>query len=382
MRKFLFLLVTLVFITGCGEKEVVDKSGITITKNENLAAEKANNSPKGYLLVEKTNVLFVHWTEVDKKLNGQLQVFLTQGSGKQRNESSTHSFTGILDKENISINFSGSIWIDQLSGQTWTGTLNSKKLTLIIPSKDGNLATAVFDAATVEDYNQVVNQIKTNVSNYNKRLDEEQIAEQTQRAETERIAKQQNEVSTANKRLDQSIKRVSEFIKINADKSKLQDEVIQSYNNHLIRMQNMYETLKNNASRSPLTSAQIGIVEGNLGSLEAAYGAIEADNNRMSVASGTIERYIATLQEIQETVKNNWTLLQNSVASNSSGIPKAQFVEEDVNKAVATAQQEIEKIESISTTRNKEAIDIGNNAVALLKSAIEFVGTLQPTSQN
>ncbi len=107
--------------------------------------------------------MFLRWTEADKKLNGQLQIFAKQTNGKQSTDSSSHTFEGVLSGENVSIKFTGSVWTDGLAGTTWTGTLKNKTLSLVAPMNDGTLQTYALQPGTVNEYNQVVAQLKTDV---------------------------------------------------------------------------------------------------------------------------------------------------------------------------------------------------------------------------
>jgi hypothetical protein len=122
----LFALVA-IFGSGCAQQ-----GSSTVSKGKNISS---GSDQKGYLFSDSGSVMFTRWTEIDKKVNGQLQVFYSQGNGERQPKSFTSSFEGISDGQNISINFTGSIWTNDLSGQTWTGTLKDSELTLVMPAK-------------------------------------------------------------------------------------------------------------------------------------------------------------------------------------------------------------------------------------------------------
>src|SRR5882672_8788026 len=94
------------------------------TQEANRADNSGNGSDQsGYLMKSDPWLLFIQWTEVDKKLNGQLQVFTITGQSEKQSDISSHPFTGVTDGQNVSLNFSGSMWVDALGGKTWTGKI-------------------------------------------------------------------------------------------------------------------------------------------------------------------------------------------------------------------------------------------------------------------
>src|SRR5438309_5409339 len=99
-------------------------SCVRLTQEANRAGNNGNGSDQGgYFMKSDSWLLFIQWTEVDKKLNGQMQVFAITGQSEKQSDVSNHPFTGVTDGENVSLNFSGSMWVDALGGKTWKGRL-------------------------------------------------------------------------------------------------------------------------------------------------------------------------------------------------------------------------------------------------------------------
>src|SRR5688572_29823898 len=108
----LLLLTSLSLAAGC-KQAVSNQKNISTVSDQN-----------GYLHSDGINVMFLHWTELDGKLNGQMNVFYAKGGQRISTETSSHSFEGVSDGNNISLNFTGSQWTDGLGGRTWTGTIS------------------------------------------------------------------------------------------------------------------------------------------------------------------------------------------------------------------------------------------------------------------
>jgi hypothetical protein len=176
-------------------------AGCTQRSNSETAIDKGvstRNDQKGYLHTDGDSVMFLQWTEINGKLNGQMNVFYAKGGRGKSTETSSHSFEGVTNGNNISLNFTGSQWTDGLGGKTWTGTISGSELTLVIPVKNGAFAPVKFSAGTVEQYNQAVLGIKESVQGENTRA-------QKENAEAARIEAEKNAVVEGNNRVRSSI---------------------------------------------------------------------------------------------------------------------------------------------------------------------------------
>jgi hypothetical protein len=132
-----------------------------------IQSKTTGSDQKGYLHSDSDSVIFLHWTEINGKLNGQMNVFFVKGNRAKNTDTSGHSFEGVSDRKNLSLNFTGSVWTDGLGGKTWTGTISGNELTLVIPNNNGQLSPVRFTVGTVEQYNDEVLLIKKGVREEN-----------------------------------------------------------------------------------------------------------------------------------------------------------------------------------------------------------------------
>ncbi|MFI5274602.1 MAG: hypothetical protein ACHQ4H_16340, partial [Ktedonobacterales bacterium] len=70
----------------------------------------------------------------------------------------TAAFTGVQNGSQISITFS-----ELGVSATLTGTLNGSTLALNVPQQNGYVATEVFQAASVANYNDAISQLRQRV---------------------------------------------------------------------------------------------------------------------------------------------------------------------------------------------------------------------------
>lgn len=150
--SIIMLILINSILGGCGKQ--INSSNSQLLDKANEKPQNEQSQQLGYVYSKDTSVMFIRWTEISKNILGQLQITTID---KDNNiTSNTHSFEGVIDESNISIVFSGSVWIDSFSSITWTGTLGDKTLNLVYPSKDGILGTIQFRIGSVDEYNQAV----------------------------------------------------------------------------------------------------------------------------------------------------------------------------------------------------------------------------------
>jgi hypothetical protein len=391
--KVLALSICALFIiSGCGNSSITpplspispNSNMTTTTTTTTTASSPAINqvdSPAGYLVIGISNVFFVRWTEVDKKLTGQLQVFEINGTeGNQQGNSSTHSFTGVLDKENISLNFTGSVWVDGLGGQTWTGTLKKNILTLVIPNSDGKLSTVSLQPSTVEEYNNAVTNLQIKMTDTKNRIQDQKNQQAQAKAKADELSRQQYAVASSNRNLFNNINYIPATLKQHTDIASNFDVLLGNYNTHYSILQDKYTNIKTNASVTPLTDPMIGSIQSQLGSMESVLGAIESDGGAMESRQGSVDSYISQLNDLKASILSNWNSLQSAVSQNSTGIPKADFTADDVRSAISSIASEIDRVNSVSKEKHKQADDIYRNAKNMLSEASKFVQGLKVTN--
>jgi len=231
------VLVCLSLSVGCGQSknEPVTNKGISSGKDQN-----------GFLHADSDSVMFLQWTEINGKLNGQMNIFYAKGGRAKSTETSSHSFEGVSDGKNISLNFNGSQLTDPLGGKTWTGTISGTEMTLVIPARSGTLAPVKFNAGTVEQYNQTVLGIKQSVEAEDTKI-------QKENAEAARIEAEKSAVVEGNNRVKSSINSLISSTSQLENSLKF-DDVSRSYARTWEKMKADHKNLQDKAAEKPLTS--------------------------------------------------------------------------------------------------------------------------------
>jgi hypothetical protein len=356
----ILLMICLSLSSGCrqSKNEPVRDKGISSGKDQN-----------GFLHADSDSVMFLQWTEINGKLNGQMNVFYSKVGRGKSTETSSHSFEGISDGKNISLNFNRSQWTDPLGGKTWTGTISGNELTLVIPSKNGTLAPVEFKAGNVEQYNQTVLGIKQSV-------DAENSAIQKEKAEAARIEAEKSAVVEGNNRVKSSINSLTNSTRQLENSLKF-DDVFRSYARTWEKMKADNNNLQEKAGEKPLTSYKLGTVQYLLGGLQYDLGIFESHSGTLDYKIARVNDAIKSVREEEKSVGGSWEFLQRAVAGNSSGSPTAQFSEADIGPPLRAAEEKIQKaLEHIQQASQRRAA-YDSQAKELYRQADSFVKTLK-----
>lgn len=324
----------------------------------------------GYMHADSESVMFIRWTEINNKLNGQLSVFYAKGARAKSTETSSHSFEGVSDGKNISLNFSGSQWTDPLGGKTWTGTISGDELTLVIPSNNGTLAPVKFKAGNVEQYNQTVLGIKQSV-------DAENSTIQKEKAEAARIDAEKGAVVEGNNRVKSSINSLVSSISQLENSLKF-DDVFRSYDRTWEKMKADHKNLQDKASEKPLTSYKLGTVQYLLGGLQYDLGIFESHSGTLDYKIARVNDAIKSVREEEKGVGGSWDFLRQAVAGNSSGSPTAQFSEADIAQPLRAAEEKIQKALEQIQQASQRRVAYDSQAKELYRKADSFVKALKP----
>lgn len=291
--------------------------------------QESQNTQSGYVASSSNIAMYIRWTETDSKLMGQLQM-----AALVNNEisSSTHSFTGIINGKDISINFSGSKWTDNLAGMTWTGTLNGDTLTLDYPAKDGTLQNIPFNSGSIDDFNNDVNTLRNNGS---------------AQAAKEAYQNKKNKIhDLLIKELNNLNDNAAQLASINFD------DVLKQMESNLNNMQGDFANLKKDASVTPLTDYQLNsVVKYDLNSivgydlesvlkydLDNSLGyKIEQANEINSQVTNNIKKLQETWGIYQQNNINDTNINQDVI---SSSISSAQQQQKVLNNKIVSAQQQ------------------------------------------
>jgi hypothetical protein len=367
MRTLLIttLLLSTLAAGGCGQRQV--------NAAEDSLKKPNGDEQRGYLCSNNSTAIFIRWTEVNKKIIGQLQVFYTKGYAEKQSQDESHSFEGMCDGENISINFTGSIWISDLSGKTWTGTLKGDELTLVVPTGTGMLAPMQFKTATVGEYNQAVATIRRGLIEYNARVKQE-------RNDAARIETEQQAVADTNQKMEWAFGRLASAA------SDLQagedfDVVLKDYARHWAEMQIHYQEMKSKAARKQLTTFELNEVESDLRTVESDLRSIESDARSMEYRQQSLNRKIGEVKEAIALLRQSWGGLQQAMAVNASGSPGNMYTEGDVLEQVRRSEAVIEHAQTLLQKMAKQGAAFDRQASDLYKKGESLVKGLSPTDE-
>lgn len=361
----LLLLASLLWAGGCKQPIIGSAAKDKYTPG--------GKDQKGYLYSTGGVVMFVRWTEINKKLNGQLSIFYSTGSRGKSTDASSHPFEGVFDGESVSLNFTGSIWSERLSGKTWTGSIKGDELTLVIPTKSGLLESLKFKAATVEEYNQIVFGIKQDVQIENTRIRQEE-------AEAAKIRTEKNAVITGNERVKTSIDELVALIRRLEGRVRF-DDVLSNYSQTWENMKINHNELREKAAEKPLTSFRLGKVEHILGRLQHDIGTFEHHSGTLEHRIVSVNDAINDVKEAADNIRISWEFLGRAVAANSTGTPTSQFSENDISQSLHLAEERIQKALRETQQASRQKVSFEGQAKDLYRKAESFVKSLKAMDQ-
>ncbi len=359
------LLIASLNIVGCKQppaSESLPEKNIT-----------RGNEQKGYLNSDSNGAMFIRWTELNNKLNGQLNIFFAKGNRGKSTATSSHSFDGVSDGKNISLNFTGNSLIDPLGGKTWTGTIGGDGLTLIIPVKNGMLEPVIFKASSVEEYNHLVAGIHQDVSDENAKVKKED-------QEVAIIRSEKNAVIEASKLVENSLRKLASSIDRLQNTSQFED-VLESYSNTWAKMNSDNENLKEKAAEKPLTAYKLGTVQYVLGTLSYDLGTFQHHSGTLNFKLDSTKDAINTVKENSLTLSKSWDFLQKSTVANTSGQPVPQYSESVINQTLNLADAAIDKSQKAMQKAMAQRTLYEDQAKALYKKAESFVKSLKPVNE-
>ncbi|HEY3607555.1 MAG TPA: hypothetical protein VGL06_08650 [Pseudonocardiaceae bacterium] len=136
-----------------------------------------------FLHSDSSSVMFLQWP-VDGSgfVSGTVkQDYVTGSAGSQTVRDDTGGFTGQINRDSVTINFTGS-W-----GAVY-GTESASSLTLNVPQQGGGLQATLFQAATPNDYNAALAALQGTVSQSNQQA--QQLQQEASQAQAQSNAQQ------------------------------------------------------------------------------------------------------------------------------------------------------------------------------------------------
>ena len=273
----------------------------------------------------KFQIVFTEWNDLRGKLAGKLHVARLDEANPIFVVSNAYTFTGIKSGSGITLRLE--------DGDTYTGIVSKKQLTLNVPSGNGQIDKLILTTASLEIFNREVVKMK-------KRAAENYKIYETQRQKQERTNELANKVRLANDTLNRELNQIKlnlqriEEILIEAEKNT--QLMVREANKRDIVFSNareVYERLKplSDASQLPCFDAQDYVK-----AKEAVENQYFDENSRYSLPEGIEDnvKYTYTSQVISElkmleanftTVEKAFSNLETVSRANSIGVPKPNY---------------------------------------------------------
>ncbi|SDO16117.1 hypothetical protein SAMN04487897_10954 [Paenibacillus sp. yr247] len=136
-----------------------DAATTSVTTKQDNAKQSASYqqpSKNEYVYVGEDKAMYLHWVEVDKKIQGQLQMvnLISDKDGKSSLNRDSGSFTGLHSDGTVSLQFP--------NGTIFTGTLKGEELSLNVSSGE-KLDTHNLKPGTVAQFNKGVDDLQTRI---------------------------------------------------------------------------------------------------------------------------------------------------------------------------------------------------------------------------
>lgn len=327
------------------------------------ALDPSLNLP-GYLAVFYDGAFFVEWTEMGGTLSGTLYWTGPDEQSPDGLGSMTAGFTGILDGNQMALT------IPQGLGFTTTvsGLLEGDSLSLFFTDDNGNPTPAVLHRGTLAEYDQAVRSLRQETA-------QGTACAQAVEATATAIAAQQNAVDDANAALDYAINRLNDDVAQLAEDTDFTG-VIDAYATDWTDMQDDDEAMRAEAEVVPFDCYQLTSVEFALTELEYDVTEFEFDDTNLEYAVDTVNSDIAAVEQDIVDVRAAFDMLQAAVAANTTGEPEAWFTQDDVDRAVNSAQEQIDVSNETIETAQAQAQDYDEKAAELLEQGRDFVAGL------
>ena len=361
------LLLALALLAGC--KEVAGNN----SRSSAAGAEKTSPTPietenrkTGYLHTDDDSATFIQWAKAERQIKGQMQVLDVNRDGKT--DSSSYSFEGVFDGDNLSLTFRGRHQTF-LEGVTVTGTLKGNALTLVWPQSNGTLLTQELRPASVAEYNDAAHILQERAGEIVAASEEAARLAAEKRA----VVEAQNKVTGAAESLRNAVRELP-----GAD---FYADALGSYGETWRRMKEARAELLAE-SRKPLTSHQLGKVEHKLDILSQRLGDIESRRGSFESRLSSANTRIRDTEEGIARLQTAYAQLQKAVAANTTGAPRGAVTAEYIAKSVESARSQINKAVVARNAAKSRAAAYDKQAADLYQQADAFVKTLKPTRRD
>lgn len=302
-----------------------------------------SNTPDGYLATGTNSAYFIQFTAQNNQLNGHIQGITETNDVPPQTKSSSTSFTGIQNGSSITLTvsvfgFSSSV----------AGTLNSNTLTLEVPQADGHLLSETFTGASLQQYNQAVDDLQKKMKQVDQQYYNNQATVTTQNNNAQSTVTVVLATQTAEQQEQQAVKDANSTVSdalstLKSDATTLSafsnDSTMTSYANDWQTMQNDYAMEQKDAlAGCGDGNYNHGTVQYDAGTVDHDKGTIQYDDGTLNYDKNTYMSDLSPVQNDVQTLKNTWAHLQQVAASNTTKTPASEYTSADINTALQVTQ--------------------------------------------
>jgi hypothetical protein len=377
-KTLLLFLLALALLAGCKEVAGNDR------RSSAASAEKTSPTPieaesrkTGYLHTDDDSATFIQWAKAERQIKGQMQVLDVNRDGKT--DSSSYSFDGVFDSDNLSLTFRGRHQTF-LEGITVTGTLKGDALTLVWPQSNGTLLTQKFRPASVAEYNDAAQILQERAREIGAASEEAARRAAAARAEAARLVAEKRAVAEAQNKVTGAAESLRNAVR-ELPGADFYADALRSYGETWRRMKDARAELLAE-SRKRLTGDQLGNVKHKLGIVSQRLENIESLGGSFESRLSSANTRIRGAEEEIARLQTAFAQLQKAVAANTTGEPRAAVTAGHIDKAVESARSEINKAVAARDSAKSRAAAYDKQAADLYHQAEAFVKTLKPTRRN
>lgn len=327
--RWILSVGALLLIIGCGTASVV---GIVVLQH-------ALAKPDGYMWSDTTDIVFVQFTEDSSNHVTGTWHSVTQESN-QAITTQDIGFTGVMNGSHVAFTFSA-----LGASDTIQGTLSGNTLTLQIPDQNGYIATDVFQAASTQDFNNAVSRFRQRITSHIAATQAAQATETSQQADAQATASTQatldGAVRSANQQLSNDLSNLASDVKSLASNTNFSD-ALNAYANDWTQMQADYQKEQSDYKQGCGDNGyNAGVVSYDAGTVNYDLGVIQYDDGLLSYDQNAMNSPFNQVQTDIQAVQTDWQNLQGAVTADTTGTAVAQFTANDLNSAIAKAQEQM-----------------------------------------
>jgi len=145
MRKYIIVFALLFLVSGCGSSQSSNNSTGSLSG--------------GWLHSYSNSVDFLQLAVVGSQISGTVQYASIEGPQPHLNQVNT-SVSGTFNGQQVTLTVS--YWNFPVA--TYSGNYANDTLTMTVPNQDGSLSTADYNHASIDDYNNAVQQLQQSLN--------------------------------------------------------------------------------------------------------------------------------------------------------------------------------------------------------------------------